>query len=304
VDSKLIFLPSVEFSASDSIEDLVVRDLIGNPKTITIGSDLTRYPGSSVYQNVRDVSMLSEGGSLAYEKFFHKAFKVAPEYQFQYSEAKGHGYFPTLYSAGGDASKYDFDFEMINLLGVSAIYSPTRFTDVTGYLEENGLKVIYQGPTWSVLQNPKAFPSVFGVSSEQYQGNGESVNLLVSDLTDIEPVEVLPRTNTNVEVQISSEDPSLIVFSENAAPGWSVLVNNNEADLVLVEETFMGVMVGPGDSRVEFKYTPSLYIESFALFLASITIVLSLALYSFLRRKRSKGEGAIWAFLRARGLEI
>lgn len=302
VDSKLVFFPSVAFSASDSIADLVVRDLIANPKTITIGSDLTRYPGSSFYQNVRDVSMLSEGGSSAYERFFHQAFKVSPEYQFRFSEAKGHGYFPTLYSAGGDASKYDFDFEMLSLLGVNAVYSPTRFTEVNEYLEENGLKVLYQDSAWSVLQNPRAFPPVFAVSRGQYQVAASSVDLLVADVTEIKYVEVLPRTNTSVEARIISEEPMLIVFSENAAPGWSVRVNDIESDLVSVESTFMGVMVDSGNTKVEFKYLPPFYFESLALPLISVAVLLGLAIHSFLRRKR--GGGAIVEFLRARGFEI
>lgn len=302
VDSKLIFFPSVGFSASDSIADLVVKDLIPNPKTITIGTDLTRYPGSSVYQDIQDVSMLSEGGSLAYERFFHQAFGVVPEYQFQYSEAKGHGYFPTLYSAGGDASKYDFDFEMISLLGVNAVYSPTGFTEVNTYLEENGLIVIYQDPTWSVLQNPRAFPPVFAVNKGQYEMGASSVNLLVVDVAEIDAVEVLPRTNTRVEAQVFFEEPRLIVFSENAAPGWGVRVNDIESDLVSVEGTFMGVMVDPGISKVEFRYSPPFYFESLVLLLTSVAVLLGLAIHSFLRRKR--GAGAIWEFLRARGLEI
>jgi hypothetical protein len=302
VDSKQIFFPSVKFSASESIADLAVKDLISSPKTITIGFDLTRYPGSSVYQNIREVSMLSEGGSRAYERFFHQAFKVAPEYQFNYSEAKGHGYFPTLYSAGGDPSKYDFDFEMISLLGVNAVYSPTSFTEVNEYLVKNGLEILYQDSAWSVLKNPRAFPSVFALSREHYVGTESSAELSVTDAGDVGNVEVLHRTNTSIEVQISAEESRLVVLTENAAPGWGVRVNNNQSNLLIVEGTFMGVLVDAGDSKVEFSYSPPLYLESIALLLASVTILLGLTIHSLIRRTR--GSGKLWEFLRTRGLEI
>ncbi|MCM2314187.1 MAG: YfhO family protein, partial [Thermoanaerobaculia bacterium] len=76
----------------------------------------------------------------------------------------------------------------------------------------------------------------------------------------------------------------VVAVSQRAAPGWSVKVDGVDAEPVLVNGLFRGVVVPPGKHDVEWRYFP----RSFALgFLLSVTGITIAGVHS-LRRKNAR----------------
>ena len=284
LDSKLYFPKNPELTKSqpESVDSHFL--LPENAKTVTISSDLKRYPSSNVYDKVRDMSILSEGGSAEFQKYFHKAFEVAPEYQHLYSEVLGHGVFPTLHHAGNDMSKYNFNFELINRLGANYFFVPSHFDQVALYLESNGLKIIHSNDKWLILENPNALPNAYALESSKFSITNSYVTTSPVAKSDVARVSLTSRDNSKVVLQLSTPIQKLVVLSENISPGWSVIVNGITEEILTVDKTFRGVIVAPGTSLIEFHYSPPLIGVTYVMFVVGILSIFALISFSSIRR--------------------
>lgn len=61
----------------------------------------------------------------------------------------------------------------------------------------------------------------------------------------------------NISARVDTDAPVLLVVSEAHYPGWSATVDGRDADIVLADGAFLGVVVPPGDHRVEFAFAPT-----------------------------------------------
>lgn len=66
-----------------------------------------------------------------------------------------------------------------------------------------------------------------------------------------------PRwTNNTVQLEAELDGDGLLVLTEQAFPGWKVLVDGEERPLVTADAIFRGVALGAGRHSVEFRYAP------------------------------------------------
>lgn len=62
--------------------------------------------------------------------------------------------------------------------------------------------------------------------------------------------------NTEVRIEVSSHQPSVLVLADAYHDDWTATVDGVEVDVGLVDEAFRGVVVPAGESEVVFRYRP------------------------------------------------
>jgi Bacterial membrane protein YfhO len=105
----------------------------------------------------------------------------------------------------------------------------------------------------------------------------------------------VPATIFDVELRDESvalgtdgDTTSLVVVSQNAADGWRVSIDGEEAEIVLVDGALMGSFVPPGQHRVEFSYQPSHFAAGSAISLAALVLTIACgAAWFAIDRRRS-----------------
>jgi uncharacterized membrane protein YfhO len=71
-------------------------------------------------------------------------------------------------------------------------------------------------------------------------------------------------------------DSALLVLSDVYYPGWTVEVDGEPAEMLVVEGALRGVMLSPGHHRVEFVYSPRSFRNGLVLFGAGLVVVAGL----------------------------
>lgn len=67
---------------------------------------------------------------------------------------------------------------------------------------------------------------------------------------------VTAYTPTRVEVAARMEAPGLLVLTDTHYPGWEASVDGSAVPILPTDVTFRGVLLGPGEHTVEFRYAP------------------------------------------------
>ena len=69
-------------------------------------------------------------------------------------------------------------------------------------------------------------------------------------------VQIVRFSNDEVELEVETEAPGLLVMSDVHAPGWKASVNDQPATLLRANYAFRAVFVPAGEHRVTFHYEP------------------------------------------------
>ena len=154
-------------------------------------------------------------------------------------------YSPTLPPVIDDTSAQP-DATRLGLLNVGFVLSSFPM-DVEGLVPAAQLGESY------VYRNERVLPRVFVVPGAPVPVQG--------DIALEFPVETLPARieaygPNQIVVEADLEAGGLLVLSEVWFPGWRALDNGQELPIQRVEETLRGVVLEPGDHRVEFLYRP------------------------------------------------
>ncbi|MCB1058503.1 MAG: YfhO family protein, partial [Acidobacteria bacterium] len=86
--------------------------------------------------------------------------------------------------------------------------------------------------------------------------------------------------------RVVASAPALIATSQPAIPGWRARVDGEPAALVETDGAFLGLLVGPGDHRVEVVYAPASWRWGL------VACALGVLVAAFLLRRRS-GHGGL-----------
>lgn len=82
----------------------------------------------------------------------------------------------------------------------------------------------------------------------------------------------LSRTRVSATVA----EPSILVLGESDYPGWTVLVDDRRERLLRVDFAFKGVVLGPGEHRVEFVFESPTLRAGLALSAAALVVLVAL----------------------------
>ena len=72
------------------------------------------------------------------------------------------------------------------------------------------------------------------------------------------------------EEEVDAGDEAVLIYRDNYAPGWSVSVDGEASELLVVDRVNKAVALSPGMHKVEFLYRPWLYLLAFALRAAAL----------------------------------
>jgi hypothetical protein len=78
-------------------------------------------------------------------------------------------------------------------------------------------------------------------------------------------IRIAAFSGDHLAAEVVAPAESVLVYRDNMAPGWSVAVDGEDAELVVVDRINKAVAVPPGQHRVEFVYRPWPYLLAFSL---------------------------------------
>jgi hypothetical protein len=109
--------------------------------------------------------------------------------------------------------------------------------------------------------------------------------------------EVTRHEPNRVEVKTASDSPSILVLSENHYPGWRAYVDGRATETLRVDYELRGVVLAPGEHRVEFVYRPKSVLVGLVVSLLTLAALLlwsaRLVPESLSRRLRALRPGAL-----------
>jgi len=164
-----------------------------------------------------------------------------------------------------------------------------------------------------VYANVHALPRAFVVGRQQVMRPGAHAPALLTEPTfDARRVVLtesllprLPRTDSKdldkpgearllsygderVVVRAHALRVGLLVLNGGFDPGWKATVDGRDAEVHRVNYFMRGVLLSPGQHRIEFLYQPRSFRAGLILSLTSTAMFLATAAYGLLRRRRAR----------------
>jgi hypothetical protein len=99
-----------------------------------------------------------------------------------------------------------------------------------------------------------------------------------------------------VDVDVAAAGRQLLVVAESFHPGWRCEVDGASREVLRTHGAFLGVLVGPGDRRVELRFAPAGFELGWKISLASAGLGLAIALWVVIGgvlRKLRRRDGRI-----------
>jgi hypothetical protein len=106
------------------------------------------------------------------------------------------------------------------------------------------------------------------------------------------PARITRYDNTKVRVEVDAPRPSVLVLTDSYAYGWQASVNGKRRHLARVNDTVRGVLVGTGESVVEFTYRSPPRTLGAAVSLLTLAGLVGFAVAGVVRRRRRRARGA------------
>lgn len=151
------------------------------------------------------------------------------------------------------------------------------FVMPSGYAADGmaGMSLVYDEEV-RIFENPSALPRAFVV----YDDSGAvSLGDYIGPGSGAVPARIVEDGANRVVVEARAKRPgdsALLVLSDVYYPGWTVEVDGEPAEMLVVEGALRGVMLSPGHHRVEFVYSPRSFRNGLVLFGAGLVVVAGL----------------------------
>ena len=97
-------------------------------------------------------------------------------------------------------------------------------------------------------------------------------------------MEIVRYTPNCVVISARTERPRFLFLSDTYYPGWKVLVNGGESELLRANVAFRAVALPAGEHHIEFVYRPRSFVLGAALSLLSLFGLASAGLWRLMRR--------------------
>jgi hypothetical protein len=89
-----------------------------------------------------------------------------------------------------------------------------------------------------------------------------------------------------MDVEVYSSMPAILVLQQNYYPGWRAIVNGENAGIILVNKSLIGLEIPSGISKVKFIFKPVGVSLAFAITCISVVIWLTLLIVLFYASKK------------------
>ena len=91
-----------------------------------------------------------------------------------------------------------------------------------------------------------------------------------------------------IHIELTAEDPALLVISESSYPGWKVFVDGKEEEWLWLNLLYQGVEIDRGKHKIEFIYHP----KNFSVFLLISLCAMAAFLIAWLFHHKT----GLWGF--------
>ena len=117
--------------------------------------------------------------------------------------------------------------------------------------------IVYRSEDVLIYRNEDVLPRAFALSSAQVARTADGLVLpRALRLVDVRPVEVVLYSEQRVELRTNGAEPSYLILTDLAYPGWQAQVDGEPAPILTVDGVFRGLELAPGDHEVLFTYHP------------------------------------------------
>ncbi len=167
---------------------------------------------------------------------------------------------------------------------------------------------LQDGQPYETLLADAGLPRARLVASAVVKSDDEAVAYMLSDAFDPEREVVLPeppptaldggpvsgevrwleRTPNHLRLSVTSDRPALLVVADNWFPAWHASVDGAEAPILRAYYTLRAVPVGAGTHDVEMWYHSGLLMQSLALSLVTIVLLIGLGAYGIARDRQRR----------------
>ncbi|MFO7975189.1 MAG: YfhO family protein [Candidatus Hydrogenedentota bacterium] len=159
-----------------------------------------------------------------------------------------------------------------------------------------------------IMRNLEAFPRAFLIGNAESSENVEQLYARMGKddfdptttvLTDAPPGQPLPhstsadvgnaelieRSYTHASIEISANEPAILVFTDTYYPGWTATIDETPAEIFPAYGAFRAVVVPEGKHTVTFNYFPRSFQMGLALSIIACLASGPIALYLVLKRR-------------------
>lgn len=254
-----------------------LKDRIGNNRIMNVGAWGVPPEYGAAFQ-LQQLGSMNMNILPRYLEFFQRAFVPDP--------ADRWGLFATMHHLRDQVPAYDE--ELLDALAVEFVIVPKTHELQREFFFGHAYEIVYQNPSFDILQNPDPYPRLFLVAGlsrqdfdptvsplptrrlaytddeeliEQARALGVPVNspgLAGADSTTGPGAAVLvDYGHSKVVAEVQANEPSVLILMDNWHPNWRVFVDGEEAYLGRVNHAFRGVVLPPGAHRVVYSYSPA-----------------------------------------------
>lgn len=173
-------------------------------------------------------------------------------------------------------------------------------------IQAPGLRVVHQGYSGVVYENPAALPRAYLVP-EVVTTNIPDGALALMNQPGFDPrrtavvndaqvklppgplegrAQLASYTPDEVRVSTQASREALLVLADNYYPGWTARIDDRPADIVRTDHTFRGVVVPAGEHTVTFSYDPGDLRTGFVIYLIGMIVLVGYGVFAIARRRR------------------
>ncbi|MEK7581080.1 MAG: YfhO family protein [Patescibacteria group bacterium] len=214
----------------------------------------------------------------------------------------------------GDNSK----LRLLNILGIKYILGNKSAKEE---FEKYNFKTVFadQGDSaLAVYENPQVLPRAYMVSSyENFAINKKGEDtldglkpifirmraenfdykdsvILENQTPNFNPtkgeavVQIVNYGPTNIEIRTKSQNPKILILTDNYYPGWRVSIDGKETQLLVANHTFKAVSVSKGDHEIKFYFKNNVY--KFGAYISAISLLFTFLLLLFTGTRKNSDK--------------
>lgn len=171
--------------------------------------------------------------------------------------------------------------------------------------------IAFQDGSGVVYANPGALPRAYLVPEARVSGPDGTLAAMLAEgwnpatvaILEQEPavplgegggsagtVQMLARESDRFLMRANALRPAVLVLAENHYPDWRVRVDGEDAPLLRVNHSLLGVALGPGEHSVEFAFRPAALYRGIWISLAALAALLAAGAWAAWGARRHRDE--------------
>jgi len=99
---------------------------------------------------------------------------------------------------------------------------------------------------------------------------------------------VVTRTNNSITIQVTAEEPRLLVLSDTYYPGWQATIDGDSTKIFKTNVALRGVVIPPGSHTIWMVFRPTTFYVGVALSMLTVLVVLIWAGVALHRSRKEK----------------